>query len=72
MNLTHRFEDRGLPDLGRSAALATANYEAGAIPLTELLVVQRELVRARTDYTDLLLGAATARVDLAAGLGEYQ
>jgi len=67
-----RFEERGLPDLERSAQLTTANYDAGAIPLTELLVVQRELVRARIDYTDLLLGAATSRIDLAAGLGEYR
>jgi len=67
-----RFVERGLPDLERSAQLARANYDAGAIPLTDLLTVQRELVRARIDFADLLLGAATARVDLAAGLGEYR
>jgi cobalt-zinc-cadmium efflux system outer membrane protein len=67
-----RFEERGLPDLERSARLARANYDAGAIPLTDLLTVQRELVRARNDFTDLLLDAAVARVDLAAGLGEYR
>jgi cobalt-zinc-cadmium efflux system outer membrane protein len=66
------FEGSGLPALERSERLATANYEAGAIPLTELLAVRRELVQASIDYAELLHGAAIARIELAAGTGEYQ
>ncbi len=64
-----RFEADGLGTLERSEQLATASYEAGAIPLGELLTVRRELVQAKLDYADLLLGAATARVELAASTG---
>jgi len=67
-----QFEDRGLATLERSQRAATASYEAGAIPLGELLAVRRELVQAKLDYVDLLLGAATARVELTANTGGSQ
>jgi cobalt-zinc-cadmium efflux system outer membrane protein len=64
-----RFEDGGLDTLEHAERLATGSYEAGAIPLVELLAVRRELVQARVDYVDLLYGAATARVELSASTG---
>ncbi len=64
-----RFEQEGLDALERSERLATASYESGAVPLGELLAVRRELVQAKLDYTDLLLGAATARAEQAASTG---
>lgn len=64
-----RFEEEGLGVLERSERLATASYEAGAIPLGELLAVRREFVQAKLDHADLLLGAATARAELAASTG---
>lgn len=64
-----RFEQEGLETLERSERLATASYEAGAVPLGELLAVRRELVQAKLDYADLLLGAATARAEQAASTG---
>lgn len=64
-----RFEQSALETLERSERLATASYEAGAVPLGELLAVRRELVQAKLDYAELLLGAATARAELAASTG---
>lgn len=64
-----RFEAEGLETVERSERLATASYEAGAVPLGELLAVRRELVQAKLDYADLLLGAANARAELAASTG---
>ncbi|MCP4678221.1 MAG: TolC family protein [Deltaproteobacteria bacterium] len=64
-----RFEREGLETLELSEGLATASYEAGAIPLGELLAVRRELVQAKLEYANLLLGAATAYVELAASTG---
>ncbi|MDH5492610.1 MAG: TolC family protein [Myxococcales bacterium] len=64
-----RFEQEGLETLERSEQLATASYEAGALPLGELLALRRELMLARLDHADLLLGAATARVERAASTG---
>jgi cobalt-zinc-cadmium efflux system outer membrane protein len=64
-----RFEEGGLVTLERAERLATSSYEAGAIPLGELLAVRRELVQAKLDYADLLLEAATARTAFAASTG---
>lgn len=66
------FEQRGLATLERVERISTASYEAGAIPLGELLAVRRELVSAKLEYTDLLMGAATARVELAASTGAFR
>jgi cobalt-zinc-cadmium efflux system outer membrane protein len=64
-----RFEERGLGTLERAEELARGSYQAGAIPLGELLALQRELVLARLDYVGLLYGAARARVELASITG---
>ena len=64
-----RFEEGGLEILARAQRLATASYEAGAIPLGELLAVRRELVHAKLEYASLLLEAATAAAELAASTG---
>lgn len=66
------FEREGLAALERSERLATASYEAGSVPLGELLSVRRELVQAKLDYVDLLLGAATAHAELAASTGAFR
>lgn len=67
-----QFEDGGLETLERAERVATASYEAGAIPLGELLAVRRELVQARLDHADLLLGAASARIELIASQGGFR
>jgi cobalt-zinc-cadmium efflux system outer membrane protein len=67
-----RFEKEGLETIERTEQLATGSYEAGAIPLGELLAARRELVQAKIDYVDLLFGAATARAKLAASTGAFQ
>ncbi len=67
-----RFEEAGADELERTEAIATRSYEAGAIPLGELLSVRRELLRARVEYTELRLGAAIARIELATTTGELR
>lgn len=67
-----RFEDDGLEILERAEQLTTASYEAGAIPLGELLAVRRELVQAELDYAALLHEAAAARIQLTASTGAFQ
>lgn len=66
-----QFERDGLAQLERSEQLMTASYEKGAIAYDEVLVVRLELVAAKLDYADLLLTAATARVELAAAAGVF-
>ena len=61
----------GVTQLERSEQLMTASYEKGAIAYDEVLVVRLELVAAKLDYADLLLTAATARVELAAAAGVF-
>lgn len=58
----HLFEEHGLESLERAARLATASYEAGAIPLSEVLTLRRELVQAKLDYLELLREVAGARI----------
>ncbi len=66
------FEAAGLTTLERAEQVAAASYEAGAIPLGELLAVRAELVRAQLNYADLLLAAATARIELSAATGAWK
>ncbi len=66
-----RFEETGLAPLDYAGRLATASYEAGAIPLVELLTIHRELVEAKLDYAKLLLEAATAQVELKASTDSW-
>ncbi|MEO1337539.1 MAG: TolC family protein, partial [Myxococcota bacterium] len=58
--------------IGRAERLATASYEAGAIPFGELLAIRRELTQAKIDRIDLQYSAATARIELAASTGALQ
>jgi cobalt-zinc-cadmium efflux system outer membrane protein len=66
------FEATGLTTLERAEQVAAASYEAGAIPLGELLAVRAELVRAQLNYADLLLAAAVARIELSAATGAWK
>jgi len=66
-----RFEEGGQATLERAERGATASYAAGAIPLTELLALRRELMQARLDYADLLLESAMARVELTTSIGAF-
>ncbi len=66
------FEQHGLPQIERSETLARRSYEAGAMPLGELLSIQRELVEGRVAHAKLLFDAAMAGVELAASTGELQ
>ncbi|MFT5353766.1 MAG: cobalt-zinc-cadmium efflux system outer membrane protein [Polyangiales bacterium] len=63
------FEETGLPALERAERLAIGSYEAGAVPLGELLSIRRELIQGRAVYLDRLLEAAAARAELAAQRG---
>lgn len=63
------FEQRGLPHIEQSDALARRSYEAGAMQLGELLAIRRELVEARVTHVDLLLNTALAGVELEAEAG---
>jgi len=63
------FERNGIPQLEQTNMLARRSYEAGAIPLGELLSMQREFVQVRITYADLLLNAALAGIELEAEAG---
>ena len=58
------FEAVGLTQLERIEQQAITSFEAGALPLAELLQLRREWFAARQDYAELLLAAAMAQVDL--------
>ena len=66
------FESDGLPALERVDSIARQSYEAGAMPLSELLTIRRELIEARFAYADLLLDTALAGVELEAAAGVLQ
>ena len=63
------FEHSGLQASAQAQEQATAAYEAGSIPMGELLALRRELLAAQLDHIDLLFAAARARVELQAHLG---
>ena len=69
LEAAEQFEAHALPPLERTDALATRSYEAGAMALSELLAVRRQLVDTRIDHAALLLDAALAGVDLEAEAG---
>ncbi len=66
-----RFESEGVVLLAASEAQARKGYDAGALPLAELLAVRSELVQAKVDYTDLLFEAAVAEIEFAAASGAW-
>ncbi len=55
-----------LPTLEQNEAMSEKAYRSGAIDLPDLLAVRREIIDAREAYTDLLLEAALACVELQA------
>lgn len=67
-----RYRAGGLDTMARVQAKATQSYEAGAVPLGEVLSVRRELVLAKVGYADLRFEAAVARIELAASTGALQ
>ncbi len=67
-----RYKAAGLEPLASAERSATQSYEAGAIPLGEVLTVRRELMLARAAYAELRFEAARARIELAASAGDLQ
>lgn len=59
-----RFADGGLAAVEKTAQIATASYKAGAIALPDLLLIRGELVAAEEDFSELLLLAAMARIEV--------
>jgi cobalt-zinc-cadmium efflux system outer membrane protein len=62
-------ERAALAPLADNDALVRRGYEAGQIPLVELLVIRREALDTRSAYVDRLLEAALAGVELEARAG---
>jgi outer membrane protein, heavy metal efflux system len=58
--------------LDETEARVRQSYEAGQLPLIDLLAVRREIVATRIEYTDRLLDAAVAAVELTASVGGFQ
>jgi len=67
-----RYEAGGLELLASAERSATQSYEAGAMPLGEVLTVRRELMLARAAYAELRFEAARARIELAASAGDLK
>jgi outer membrane protein TolC len=66
-----KFSADGLSTLKRAEEGAAASYAAGAMPLSELLAVRRELTAANLEFAELQRALALARVDLRASLGNW-
>ncbi len=64
-----KFEKQALPRLLENLRLAQEAYQSGAIPIGELLSIQREMVDARMAYVDLLLEANLATLELQSRAG---
>ena len=65
-------ETLALPLLDENESLARRSYEAGEMPLAELLLVRRETLDTRREYLDRLLDAAVASLELQASAGALQ
>lgn len=63
------YETRALPGLVENLERGRKAYQAGAIPIGELLSIQRELVAGRTSYLDLLLEANLTAFEIEALAG---
>ena len=59
-----RFEEEGMLHAEDAEQIATASYRAGAIGVSELLTVRRELLAVRHEFVNLRLQAALARIDV--------
>lgn len=62
----------GIPQSREVEEMAQDAYRAGKINLVALLQVQREVLETRREYTDRLLEAAMAAVDLAVATGRWR
>lgn len=60
-------ETDAIPGMDENEQLANRSFEVGQIGLPELLLVRREILETRSQYLDVLLEAALARIDLDAG-----
>jgi len=65
-------EANALPLLDENESLARRSYEAGEMPLAELLLVRRETLDTRREYLERLLEAAVATVDVEASAGGFE
>ena len=65
-------EREALPSLKENEMLARRSFEEGEIGLAELLLIRREAFELRTVYTDRLLDAAVAGIELQARAGVLQ
>ena len=65
-------EQGTLPLLDESEAQVRQSYESGQLSLTDFLAVRREIVATRIEYTDRLLDAAVAAVELTASAGAFE
>jgi len=65
-------EASALPLLDENETLARRSYEAGEMPLAELLLVRRETLDTRREYLARLLEAAAAAVDVEASAGTLE
>lgn len=65
--------DRAQPELlDRTLAMARRSYEAGDLPLPELLAIRREVAAAELDHAALLRAAAGAHIDRMAANGSWK
>jgi cobalt-zinc-cadmium efflux system outer membrane protein len=65
-------EASALPLLDENESLARRSYDAGEMPLAELLLVRRETLDTRREYLERLLEAAVAAVDALASAGALE
>jgi outer membrane protein, heavy metal efflux system len=65
-------ERDALPSLEENETLARRSFEEGEIGLTELLLIRRDAFETRTVYTERLLEAAVAGIELEARAGVLQ
>ncbi len=67
---THRLaavrvlEAEAIPGLDENERLTTRSFEVGQFGLPELLLIRREILDTRSQYLDVLLEAALARIEL--------
>jgi outer membrane protein, heavy metal efflux system len=65
-------ERDALPSLSDNETLARRSFEEGEIGLAELLLIRREAFELRTVYSDRLLEAAVAGIELESRAGVLQ
>jgi cobalt-zinc-cadmium efflux system outer membrane protein len=71
-NAVEELEANALPLLDENESLARRSYEAGQMPLAELLLVRRETLDTRREYLERLLETAVAAIDVEASAGALE